>query len=99
LLLLVLLPSSSSPTDNSSFDEDSHRAVFFIGDVADNVIRRVFNNTRAISFVGGDDSQFAVNFVDEVRVVAAAAAADTVIAAAAEAVISDDIVNVRPPWP
>jgi hypothetical protein len=87
---------STSPTDNSSFDEDSHRAVFFIGDVADNVIRRVFN-TRAIPFVGGDDSQFAVNFVDEVKVVAAAA--DTVIAAAAAAVISDDIVDVRPLWP
>jgi hypothetical protein len=80
----------SSPTDSSLFDEESHRAVF-VGDVA-NVIRRVFIITRAISFVGGDDSQFAVNFVDEVQVAAAAAAADTVIAAAAD--ISEDIVDV-----
>jgi hypothetical protein len=83
-------------SDNSLFDEDSQRVVN-IGDVA-NVIRRVFN-TCAISFVGGDDSQFAVTAVDELDTTTAAA--DTVNAVAAAAVISDDIIiDVGPVvWP
>jgi hypothetical protein len=84
----------SSPTTNSLFDEDTHRVVN-IGDVP-NVIRRVFN-TCAISFVGGDDSQFAVTFVDEV---VTTTAADTANAAAAVVNSDDIIVNVGPVvWP
>jgi hypothetical protein len=87
---------SSSPTDNSLFDEDSQRVVN-IGDVPNVVIRRVFN-TCAISFVGGDISQFAVPVVDED--VTTTAAADTVNAAAAAFISDGIIVNVGPVvWP